>query len=170
MNLAAIADKKIESNNKLPDPGAYMGYIEKVSKKTSAAGNNYLSMQVKLTNAEGKGCGCVFPMLFDSDNEFLQGQAAALLNALGIPMEGEMDLDQLSELICKQEVTTIIRIEEGKEGYKDKAVVDYYTYSGFQPIADFDKYDCIINKGEAWNDDDSFMNLPDGLEEEVSFC
>ena len=171
MNLQALSGATRSNNGggfKLPDPGAYMGYIDRGEVRESRTGNKYINYMIKLTNAEGKACGNIWYKLFDSDKNFLQYQAARFIEALNIPMEGELGLDDLLAISLKQEVTVCVKIEEGENGYNDQAVVDWDMFDGFQPIEKFDTvYDAVANGVPAPETEEGAWNVPG--DDEVEF-
>ena len=175
MNLGTMmaeANKPKESGNFITKPGAYLGYIDKYTIKTSKAGNDYLSLVVKLSDMDGKKCGNIFPMIFDSDKPFLQRQAGRFLRALDFIPEGEMTLEEIGQLAEKRSIYVVTRIDEGKDGYKDKAVVDFNDADGYYMEDEWDMIDTMFNKHEVWDPDgtaNDFMNVPEGTDETHEF-
>lgn len=172
LSRAAAAKDPFE----LPEPGLYLGYIEKAVIKTSSKGNTYINFEIALKDMEGNKKGKMFWMFFDADWQLYQ--TGKFLTALNFEMQGEMELADIATMAEKQEVLVAIRIEPGQDSYKDKAVPDFNTWAGFYNPQDIDHWDAVINqhKDEAEAPalvsapvDTSFMNIPEGAQEQEEY-
>lgn len=140
MNLSTIAQStKGEGGFELPAPGTYKGYIESAEVKVgTTTGNKYLSLRISLSDADGKKYGSIFPNFFFNDKNFCMYQLKCLLEAADVIMEGDFTEEDVAEFVTKHEVFVATTIEKGKNGYKDKAVIDW---NGFEkPIDVIDRY------------------------------
>lgn len=172
-NLSRVAEAKNPFT--LPDPGLYYGYVEKAEIKTSSKGNEYINMRISLKDMAGNKKGSIFWMFFEAD--WFLYNASRFLKAAGFIMEGEIELQDIATLAEKKELLVVTTIEEGRDGYSDKAVPDFKTWHGFYPISEVDHWDAIINK--HMNEDEApalpeeetpdFMNMPEGADGETEF-
>ena len=169
MNLSAIAKATATERTEfeLPTPGVYKGYIESADVKVGkASGNKYISLRISLTDAEGKKHGSIFPNFFINDKNYCMYQMKQLLEAVDFPMEeGEVDEESVASMVEKREVFVAVTIEAGKDGYKDKAVIDW---NGFDPaIAVIDKfYEVQVSMNDT---PDPWENINNGPEGELPF-
>lgn len=92
-------------------------------------------------------------------------QLKQLLEAVDFPMEeGEVSEEEVAQMVEKREVFVAVTIEAGKDGYKDKAVIDW---NGFDPaIAVIDKFYEV--QAATTGDDDPWAHINDG-EDELPF-
>lgn len=141
-NLSRAAEAK--DPFQLPDPGLYYGYVEKGTIKTSTAGNTYINFEIALKDMEGNKKGKLFWMFFDADWQLYQ--TGRFLRACEFEMEGELELKDIAVLAEKHDILVALRIEQGKDGYRDKIVPDFNTWKGFYNPQDVDHWDAIINK------------------------
>lgn len=168
MNLSAIAKATATERTEfeLPAPGVYKGYIESAEVKVGkTSGNKYIGLRISLKDADDKSYGSIFPNFFVNDKNYCMYQLKQLLEAVDFPMEeGEVSEEEVASMVEKREVFVAVTIEAGKDGYKDKAVIDW---NGFDPaIAVIDKFYEV--QAAATGDDDPWAHINDG-EDELPF-
>lgn len=168
-NLSNAANAKNPFS--LPDPGLYIGYVEKGEIKTSAtSGNKYINFRISLKTVDGQKKGSIFWMFLGQDWQLYQ--CRRFLEACGFTMEGELEFEDICSMAQKAEILVATKITTSRDPqYADKAEPDFVTWEGFYPIEMLDEMDAIINKHQEANtarpDVDSFVNIgADGGETE----
>ena len=166
-NLSQAADAKNPFS--LPDPGLYIGYVEKGEIKVSAnSGNKYINFRISLKTVDGQKKGSIFWMFMGQDWQMFQ--CRRFLEACGFTMEGELEFEEICNMALRAELLVAVKITPSKDPqYADKAEPDFVTWEGFYPIEMLDEMDAIINKHQETptvNADDFVNNGTEGEETE----
>lgn len=152
-----------ENPNTLPTPGVYKGTVTEATMKqpNDAAKPPYLNLKINIRDEEGKNCGNIYDMLFDSDAPTLMYKLGRFLSACKIPLQGQMELKDIAKLVVNKEFAVDVKIDISKDPkYQDKAVVDIFSREAYYPIEQFPEIWGLVNKASEPKDA-SFVNVPE---------
>ena len=147
MNFSAVknavgSNKDNTRQFKIAEPGAYMGYIEKCEVKESKNQNLYYSLQIALTDAEGKARGKLWTCSMLAGTMAFRTKRLMLAAGLEIP-DGEADENVIAEQLTKREITVVVKHNEDDT----KLEPDFSNWEGYYPITEFDSYNEMVNQG-----------------------
>lgn len=167
MNFNNLATSKFngKGNFKTPEAGVYHARVEKCEIKTAKSGNEYLSVRMSMTDKGLAKCGSCFDMLMDSDKPFLQYKVRRFLEAIGVPVAGEMSLKDLGVIAEGCELTLWVQQEEWNG--QTRVVPNLRDAEGYYPADKFkDTYNIWAKMNDKPEIDMSFMNVPEGADDE----
>ena len=173
LKQAANATKPEGGNFPVLQPGLYLGSVSKTEcKKAQTTGTEYIALTIDVKDIkEGKALGKIWHNLFITEKNLFQ--IKNILAAAGIPLDADaedrdMSTEELAGLLDKASFLIHTKIHPAENGYKEKAEIDVFgTMSGFAPIDEVQKWWDIIVEGKDPDADDSFINIPDGVDEEI---
>lgn len=147
INFDALPKDRPEGTGfKLPDEGFHKATITKPVVKTSAAGNDYLELQLKLATG-----GIVFDRIMNSDKPALQYKIARFITACKLPLVGELTLADLGKVVENKEI--VVDVEHRESEYKGKvttrAEVALFKNDIYYPI---EQYASLIGGAEPQPD------------------
>lgn len=170
MNFGNLPTSKFSGNFKTADPGVYFAKIAKAEvKKSKNTGNEYLSVRFTLEDKDGKKCGSMFDMFFDSDKSFLMYKLRRFLEACEIPCTGEMSLKDLGVLVEGKSLVVWTTTDEFNE--QTRVVPNLRDAEGYYPESEFQNtYNIWAQVNDKPVLDDGFINVPEGEDEELPFA
>ena len=135
-------------------PGKYTAKIYKAEAKVSKAGKEYVSVTYEILDDIPKDeSKFIFDMLWDPEKTWQANKLLNFLIALGLQ---KIEFESVIDLIVLIEGKTLkikTKIEEGKDGYPDKAVVDIFNPEGYtaieEPEAPIDEDELPFTVGES---------------------
>lgn len=129
----------------LPAEGFHKATIHKTEMKVSKAGNDYLSLQLKLSNGS-----IIFDIIMDSDKPALMYKLSRLIQACHLPLTGELTLEDLGKVILNKEIVVDVVHNESEYNGKTttRAEVEMFANDIYYPI---EEYSTLI--GEADSDE-----------------
>lgn len=159
----------------LPEPDVYKAKIVEASMKQGkdASKPPYLNLKYQLTNHAGKNCGALFDIMAESDSSVVQYKIGRFVQACGIPLQGSMELADIAKLVMNKEI--VIDVNHDKKSDQPRAQVDIFTREGYYPIGQFEEIYKLAHMNDAQfqqettQQDTSFMNVPEGADEETEF-
>ena len=113
INFDALPKERPENEYPLAPEGFHKATINKTTVKTSAKGNDYLEVQLKLDSGE-----TVFDIIMNSDKPALQYKIARFITACKIPLVGELSLADLGRVVLNKQV--VVDIEHKTSTYQGK--------------------------------------------------
>lgn len=155
----------------VPKPGMYVAKVAKAEVKAGKVVDGVqkqdsLSVVFDLLDASGKKTGTVFESFYDSDKQFLQYLIGRFIKACGIPLSGSMTLQDIGKLVVGKTIGMDVTNREWGEPKKVSACVNATDKEAYYTLEEF--YE-VVKKIDGVVADNSFMNIPDGLAEEVPF-
>ena len=123
-------------NNKVIEPGSYLGTIELAEMRTAKdpAKPPYLNIRYSLKDKEtGVAKGSLYDIITESDAEISRFKLFRFMTALGLDTLESFDLKDLPKLIMHKTLELDISVQKS-EGYPDKNVVDVFTNDIFRPV------------------------------------
>jgi len=134
INFDSLPD---ELTSQLIPKGTYYATIKNPEMKQpkDPAKPEYLNMRLELRDATGAPVGSIFDMIFESDADALRYKLKRLIKALNLPIQGEFTLKDLCKMVPEKQMIVDVKIEEGKDGYSDKSVVDIFEGEVYYPMS-----------------------------------
>jgi hypothetical protein len=122
----------------LPEKGTYYATIKKAEMKAAktAGKPDYLNLQLGLTKPDGKGAGTIFDIIAESENEIARYKIQRFITALQVPITGTFELKDLVKIVQNKQLIVDITIQESKDGYPAKAIVDVFSGQIYYPMSD----------------------------------
>lgn len=123
INFDALPKEKPEGFD-LPPEGFHKATVTKPVVKTSAAGNDYLEIQLKLATG-----GIVWDRIILSDAPALQYKIARYVKACKLPLTGEISLADLGRVTENKEIVVNLKHETKEWNGKEttRAEVDIFS-------------------------------------------
>lgn len=141
----------------LPD-GKYHGIITKADMKTSSKGNEYLAITWELRDEKNEKIGVLFDNLFDSDKPLLMYKLKCFLTATDINLGNAFTLNDIRKVCLNHEAIISVNSAKDQNG-NDRNQVNAFA----------DPCYAAVTK-EVVTNPNSFMNIPEGAEEEIPFA
>ena len=168
-----------ESPFALPKPDVYKAKIVEAEMRKAKTKNDdgsekppYLNLKYQLTDHAGKSCCAIYDILAESSSSVVQYKIGRFLTACGIPLVGSMELADIAKLVLNKEIA--VDVNHDTKGQQPRAQVDIFTREAYYPVGQFEEIYKLAHAEDSDNTaaapaDTSFMQVPEGTEEEVEY-
>lgn len=142
----------------LPAEGYHKATITKAEITTSAKGNEYMQVTLKLDSGQ-----LVWDNIMDTNAPAIQYKLGRFIQACGIPLVGELSFQDLASLVVDKEVVVDIKVKmdeytdkQGNKVEKEKAEVDMFENDIYYPIS---AYASLVGEQPEPSNDDNITGV-----------
>lgn len=135
INMDSLPTTKPAMGNLIPK-GRYLAKINKAEMKTPKTGkNDYFSAECNITDPQsGTAMGKFWINLYDSEAALVRFQLGRFITALGLNIQGEFELKDLTKLVNGKSLMVDIAPEERKDGSAPQRSVVDISADCFYPV------------------------------------
>lgn len=130
----------------LPTPGVYKAHIEEATMKkpkTDATRPPYLNLKITLFNHDGTKAGTIFDTISESDSQIVQYKIGRFAKAVGLPLQGSMELADIAKLVVHKDLALDVSIDD--KGQQPRSQVDLFSREAYYPIGEYESVYELLN-------------------------